>query len=153
MNYFLHLFLRLGNITADKIFTGISKQIIEYQVALSQLAEAINSSSIPITYETVVTKIDEVLFPVHNSINLIECLSSTNNDPTWRLVMSRLVTKIFQTQSEHLYSNANIYCALHKILIQLDPAEKMKRGKSIYVKMFFKYGFNISINMLCKRRY
>ncbi|KAM7543044.1 hypothetical protein Aperf_G00000015183 [Anoplocephala perfoliata] len=119
---------RLGDITVEKIFTGISKLIIEYQVALSQLAEAINSNSVPITYENIVTKIDEIIFPVHNTINIIDCLSSTRNDPAWRIVISRLVTKILQTQSEHLYSNADIYCALHKILVQLDPAEKLKRG-------------------------
>lgn len=119
---------RLDDIKADQIFTGISKQIIEYQVALSQLAEEIKSNSIPITYENIVSRIDEIIFPAQSSLQLVESLSATNNDPAWRLVVSRLATKFLRAQSEHLYSNAEIYGALHKVLLQLDPQDKLRRG-------------------------
>ncbi|VDN99490.1 unnamed protein product [Rodentolepis nana] len=129
-NPLLHLdtLPRFEDIKVDKVFTGVSKQIIEYQVALSQLAEAIKSNSFPITYENVVTKIDEIIFPVHNSFKIIECLISISNDPGMRMVYGRLYSKILRAQSEHLYSNADIYCALHQILLHLDSSEMLKRG-------------------------
>ncbi|CDS37417.1 oligopeptidase [Echinococcus multilocularis] len=119
---------RIDGIKAEQIFTAISKQIIEYQIALSQLAEDIKSNSIPITYESIVSKIDEIIFPVQNSLQLVESLGVTNNDPAWRLITSRLTAKFLRAQSEHLYSNAEIYGALHKVLLELRPQENLKRG-------------------------
>ncbi|VDM33936.1 unnamed protein product [Hydatigera taeniaeformis] len=119
---------RLDGIKLEHIFSGISKLIIEYQVALSQLTEDIKSKTIPITYENVVSKLDEIVFPVQHSLQLVESLGATNNNPAWRLILSRLVTKLLRAQSEHLYSNAEIYGALHKVLLQLDPQDELKRG-------------------------
>ncbi|VDD77143.1 unnamed protein product [Mesocestoides corti] len=115
-------------IKVEQIFTGVSKQIIEFQVALSQLVEGIKSKSFPITYENIVTKLDEIVFPVYHSLQLVEGLGFTNSDPAWRLVIGRLLSKFLRAQCEHLYSCAEIYRALHTVLVQLDPNDKEKRG-------------------------
>ncbi|VUZ45109.1 unnamed protein product [Hymenolepis diminuta] len=119
---------KFEDLKVDKLFTGVSKQIIEYQVELSQLTEAIKSNSIPITYDNIVLKIDEIIFPVHYSFRMLQCLISTRNDPSIQMVYGRLYSKIIRAQCEHLYGNGDIYCALHKILLQLDPSETLKRG-------------------------
>lgn len=118
----------------------MSKQIIEYQVELSQLTEAIKSNSIPITYDNIVLKIDEIIFPVHYSFRMLQCLISTSNDPSVRMVYGRLYSKIIRAQCEHLYGSGDIYCALHKILLQLDPSETLKRGlyTTLLVNVYFK---------------
>lgn len=119
---------RIETLKAEQIFTGISKQILEYQVALSQLVESIRSGNIPITYEDIVAKIDQIVFPVQHSIRLVEGLNPTNGDPSRRMIIGRLVIKFLRAQSEHLYCNADIYGALHKVLVQLDPKDELKRG-------------------------
>ncbi len=68
------------------------------------------------------------MFPVHYSLQLVEGLGSTHDDAVWRVIISRLVVKLLQAQSEHLYSDGNIYDALHKVYTELDPSETHRRS-------------------------
>ena len=133
IKFMFMIICRIDGLKAERIFAGISKQIIEYQVALSKLGESIKSGETPITYENIVTRVDEIVFPVQHSLRLVEGLDPTTNDAAWRMIVGRLGIKFLRAQSEHLYSNADIYGALHKVLTQLDPKDELKRGNSSLV--------------------
>ncbi|KAL7058996.1 hypothetical protein AAHC03_013222 [Spirometra sp. Aus1] len=46
----------------------------------------------------------------------------------WRLIGGRLLSKVLQAQCEHFYSDAAIYEALHKILLNLNDPDGSRKG-------------------------
>ncbi|VDN10149.1 unnamed protein product [Dibothriocephalus latus] len=80
------------------------------------------------TYDSLVAKLDEILFPLQYSMQLISGFGVIQDNSIWRLIGGRLLSKVLQAQSENFYSDATIYEALHKILLELDDPKGSKKG-------------------------
>ncbi|VDL88885.1 unnamed protein product [Schistocephalus solidus] len=112
----------------EDVFTGVSKLIIEYQVSLTQLSEEMKQGKFPLTYDSLVGKLDEIIFPLQYSMQLVSCFGVIQDNSVWRLIGCRLLSKVLQAQCENFYSDATIYEALHKILLEMDDPEGSKKG-------------------------
>nr|VZI43439.1 unnamed protein product [Spirometra erinaceieuropaei] len=112
----------------EDVFTGVSKLIIEYQVSLTQLSEEVKQGKFDLTFDNLVGKLDEIIFPLQYSMQLLGGFGIIQDNSIWRLIGGRLLSKVLQAQCEHFYSDAAIYEALHKILLNLNDPDGSRKG-------------------------
>ncbi|CAH8874825.1 unnamed protein product [Trichobilharzia szidati] len=102
----------LEDLKPDRVFGGISKLIMNYQVSLSKLSDSIQSGKLMKNDTTIISALEQASFPVEQAFCNLNCLTSVKEDPIWTLVVSRLYQKLKAARREYLCRDSSIYEAL-----------------------------------------
>ncbi|CAI2736747.1 unnamed protein product [Schistosoma spindalis] len=118
----------LDDLKADKVFGGVSRLIMNYQVSLSKLSDSIQRGELSKNDTTVISSLERASFPVEQAFRNLSCLTTLKNDHIWNLIVSRLYQKFKAARREYFHRDSTICEALLTLKRSSSKLDEYEKG-------------------------
>ncbi|CAH8599594.1 unnamed protein product [Schistosoma turkestanicum] len=118
----------LEDLKPDKVFGGVSRLIMNYQVSLSKLSDSIQKGEISKNDITIISSLEQASFPVEQAFRNLNCLTTVKNDHIWNLIVSRLYQKFKAARREYFHRDSTICEALLTLRQSSSKLDEYEKG-------------------------
>ncbi|CAH8676493.1 unnamed protein product [Schistosoma bovis] len=118
----------LDDLKPDKVFGGVSRLIMNYQVSISKLSDNIQKGELSKNDTTIISSLEQASFPVEQAFRNLSCLTTLKNDHIWSLVVSRLYQKFKAARREYFHRDSTICEALLTLRRSSSKLDEYEKG-------------------------